>query len=179
MLSNPPTHFPQAKGKCPRETRALRPWSTRWCPTMTLLQNRPKLHSLSKEDQGLKYIPSLCDKYQRLFSMQYRMEWDMCAKRQSAGRRGEETEMEETSWWSFPVLASCELDRFPASLENKWAVHKVCCDPDQECRSVEEKKLRLGDIEEGSTNVDSFLENIVPTANPQAWQEERKNLYQD
>ena len=54
--------------------------------------------------------------------------------------------------------------------DSDTGVHKVCCDPDQEHRFVNERKVKIGGKdkrEAANARVDSLLENIEPTKIPE------------
>ena len=105
-------------------------------------------------------------------------------------------EMEEMSCWSFAVYAAyerlngtrcdfcfllaplvdvhrskCRTKNYCSQIcsDSDTGVHKVCCDPDQEHRFVEERKVKIGGKdkrEAANARVDSLLENIVPAKIP-------------
>ena len=54
--------------------------------------------------------------------------------------------------------------------DSDTGVHKVCCDPDQKRRFVDDRKVKIGGKdkrEAANARVDTFLENIVPTKIPE------------
>ena len=99
-------------------------------------------------------------------------------------------EIEESSCWSFAVLAAderlngtrcdccfllaplvevhrskCRTKNYCSQVcsDSDIAVHKVCCNPDQELRQVDERKVKIGGKEKreaANARVDSLLENV-------------------